>query len=116
MEGWLGLPDAEAEAAGTASELALVATARGPTATPDPVPGLNLAAKRELVGDALASAAEGAEVPMMRLKQRGGFSMPLQRRTQIVDVLRRRPLEPIYQILSKPLEWSTSPSKFARDT
>ena len=71
--------------------------ARGPPATPDPVPGLSLAAKSEPVGDALALAAEGAEVPMMRLKPRGGFSKPLQRRTQIVDVLRRRPHEPIYE-------------------
>ena len=66
--------------------------ARGTPATPDPVPGLNLAAKREPVGDALALAAEGAEVPMMRLKPRGVFSKPLQRRTQCVDVLKERPL------------------------
>ena len=83
------LLDEAAEAAG-AAELAKDAAARGTTATPDPEAGLNLAAKSEPVDTALAFAenAGGAADPMMRLKPRGGFSRPLQRRTQSEDVLR----------------------------
>ena len=49
----------------------------------------DLAAKSEPVDTALAFAenAGGAADPMMRLKPRGGFSRPLQRRTHSVDVL-----------------------------
>ena len=83
------LLDEAAEAAG-AAELAKDAAARGTTATPDPEAGLNLAAKSEPVGIALAFAeiAVGAADPMTRLKPRGVFSKPLQRRTHSVDVLR----------------------------
>ena len=79
--------DEAAEAAG-AAELAIDATARGAIATPDSVTGLNLAAKSEPVGVALVFAEGGAEDPMTRLKGRGVFSKPLQRRTHSVDVLR----------------------------
>ena len=88
QDGRLEPLDEAAEAAG-ATDLAIDATARGTTATPDPETGLNLAAKSEPVGKALAFAeiAGGAADPMMRLKPRGGFSRPLQRRTHSVDVL-----------------------------
>ena len=88
--GWHEPLDEAAEAAG-ATELAIEATARGTTAIPDPETGLNLAAKGEAVDTALAFAeiAGGAADPMMRLKPRGGFSKPLQRRTHGEGVLKQ---------------------------
>ena len=80
----------EAAAAG-ATELAIEATARGVAATPDPRTGLNLAAKGEaaVAALALAAIAGGAADPIMRLKPRGGFSKPLQRRTHSDGVLKQ---------------------------
>ena len=71
--------------------MAVEATARGIAATPDPRTGLNLAAKGEAVDAALAftEIAGGAADPMMRLKPRGGFSKPLQRRTHSEGVLKQ---------------------------